>query len=157
MTFVALLTFLPEALGSKALGQSLPLISLLGTFGAGWLARMIAPDRIAMAGFALAILTTMLMWLGQGWAVYPLFLALGIIPGGSFASIPYFNGSTADRARSTGAIAQMGNVGTTSGTPIFAVLLSLGGLGGIYAGIVLFSIFGIAGLFIMRRLVTRQS
>ncbi len=156
VTFIALLTFLPDAMDQPGLAQSLPLISLGGTFAAGWIARRTAPDLIGVAGYASSIACAALMGLGQDWAVFPLFFALGIVPGASFASIPHFNASAPDRARSSGAIAQLGNVGTASGTPIYAVLVAALGLPGLLVGIVLFGLLGIAGLLIMRRLILRQ-
>ena len=50
--------------------------------------------------------------------------ALGIVQGASFAAIPSLNPATDDRARAAGAIAQLGNLGTTTGTPILAAMLA---------------------------------
>jgi uncharacterized membrane protein len=57
-----------------------------------------------------------------------LFFVMALIPAGSFASIPHFNAEATDRARATGGIAQLGNVGTTLGTPIFVLGFDAGGL-----------------------------
>ena len=49
--------------------------------------------------------------------------ALGIVQGASFAAIPELNVQPQDRAQAAGAIAQLGNLGTTTGTPVLAALL----------------------------------
>jgi DHA1 family inner membrane transport protein len=53
--------------------------------------------------------------------------ALGIVQGASFASIPELNATPEDRARAAGAVAQLGNLGTTTGTPVLAALLAATG------------------------------
>jgi nitrate/nitrite transporter NarK len=50
--------------------------------------------------------------------------ALGIVQGASFAAIPELNASADARAQAAGAVAQLGNLGTTTGTPILAALLA---------------------------------
>jgi nitrate/nitrite transporter NarK len=57
--------------------------------------------------------------------------ALGIVQGASFASIPELNASPEDRARAAGAVAQLGNLGTTTGTPVLAALLASVGPAGL--------------------------
>lgn len=142
ITFVALLTFLPQALGRPALALSLPLISLAATLGAGLLCRRISPDRVALLGFVMGLGATLGMGFGWAWMPELAFVALGLVPGASFAAIPWFNHTDATRARATGAIAQMGNLGTTTGTPIFAALLATGGLPAILWGLGLFCLGG---------------
>ena len=122
LMFVALLTFLPAQV-PVWVAALLPLVSLVGTFGAGFLARWIAPDRIAIAGF---VATGLLAMIGFG-APFPtllMFIFIGLVPGASFAAIPHFNAAPEDVARAQGAVAQLGNIGTASGTPIYALALS---------------------------------
>ena len=57
--------------------------------------------------------------------------ALGIVQGASFASIPELNTTPEDRARAAGAVAQLGNLGTTTGTPVLAALLASAGPAGL--------------------------
>ena len=52
-----------------------------------------------------------------------MFLA-GVAAGTSFALMPYFNRKSAGPAHANGAIAQLGNLGSSSGPPLFAVLRS---------------------------------
>jgi nitrate/nitrite transporter NarK len=61
--------------------------------------------------------------------------ALGIVQGASFAAIPVLNPRPADRAAAAGAIAQLGNLGTTTGTPLLAAMLA--GMGPV--GVALFA------------------
>ncbi|WP_226780904.1 MFS transporter [Oceaniglobus trochenteri] len=129
LTFVALLTFLPLVPGTPS-PAILPILSLAGTMLAGFLARSIAPGRIALAGFILIALVSILLLVTappvQGILTCALFAVIGLIPGASFAAIPALNAETANRARANGAVAQLGNVGTTLGTPLFATVFWAG-------------------------------
>jgi len=146
VTYLALLTFLPGALHRPDFEVTLPIVSLFGSFGAGWLARTVAPPHIAVTGFALSAAMAVLLMFGQTWAAYVLFFAQGVVPGASFALIPWLNVADEDRARATGAIAQMGNVGTTSGPPLFALAL---GTGGLVAFLGLLALLSFAGALIV--------
>jgi len=129
VTFIALLTYLPRFLGPPS-AAVLPLVALIGTFGAGALARYIAPERVAMAAFALSVLTMPVLPLLPApvafWYALPLFVILGAVPGASFATVPALNPRPEDRARANGALAQLGNLGTGTATPLFAATLGLG-------------------------------
>lgn len=156
LMFVALLTFLPGLLGRPDLAVTLPLVSLAGTMGAGWLAGRMAPDLVMAAGFAATAALTAGLWGGALWAVYPLFAAMGLVPGGAFALIPYLNAGTPDQARATGAIAQLGNVGTTLGTPLMALLLAGFGAAGLYGGLMALGIAGTLVVLLMRQATRRR-
>ncbi|MEO0358003.1 MAG: MFS transporter [Pseudomonadota bacterium] len=149
--YIALIAVLPLELGFGATQTAiLPLISLIGTFGAGYLARRFAPPAITLFGFgAMLVIILWCAWAPGLIAVTAIFLAAGFIPGGAFATIPFFNDSLADRARATGAIAQLGNVGTTLGTPIFVLTLSLGGLNAVLLVAAFFAASGIAATWIL--------
>lgn len=132
--YVAALTLLPveTALayrGVVAVGMPLISIALSLTLGVWLLSRMTAV-RLVQWGYVAAIPGFVLLALtwgqGAGMAVAALWLsaALGLVQGASFASIPELNHSSEDRARAAGAIAQLGNLGTTTGTPVLAALLA---------------------------------
>ncbi|WP_108483993.1 MFS transporter [Oceaniglobus ichthyenteri] len=129
LIFVALLTFVPMIPGAPS-AVILPLLSLLGTLAAGVIARHYRPYRIAQFGFAFTIIFSFLLLVASKDAIYILtcllFVIIGLVPGASFAAIPALNAAQADRARSNGALAQLGNVGTTLGTPLFATVLWAG-------------------------------
>ena len=55
-------------------------------------------------------------------AAFLLSAGLGFVQGASFAAIPELNDTPASRAQAAGAIAQLGNVGTTLGTPLLLAL-----------------------------------
>jgi MFS transporter, DHA1 family, inner membrane transport protein len=67
------------------------------------------------------------------------------VQGASFAAIAQLNAPAQDRAMAAGALAQMGNLGTVTGTPLLAFLLQHG-TGGAVLGFVL--PFCLAGLLI---------
>ena len=70
--------------------------------------------------------------------------SMGVVQGASFASIPQLNLQPADRARAAGAIAQLGNLGTTTGTPALALILMQFGVTGMAVFLIAFSALGIA-------------
>ena len=152
--YVAILTLVPPEtpLAERALmatGMPLVSISVSLTLGVRLLGRMSAVRLVqygymaAIPGFALLGL----LW-GQGWGMvlggFWLSAALGIVQGASFASIPELNPTAEGRARAAGAVAQLGNVGTTAGTPVLAALLAWGGFGVLIAAGVLLCSAGIA-------------
>lgn len=130
LAYIALLTYLPAALppGAPAV---LPLASLAGTFGAGALSRWVPPARIVLLSFAATpplMAATLAAPPALAIPVAALtFVVMGLVPGASFAAVPWFNpGSPDDQARANGAIAQLGNVGTTCGTPLLAASIAAG-------------------------------
>ena len=159
LMFLGLLTFLPDLLAPWT-APILPLVALIGTFGAGVLARRIPPHRIALAGFALTILGIALLILAPAdlrpILSLPVFVIIGLVPGASFAAVPALNPDAADRARANGAIAQLGNVGTASSTPLFA-LAAAGGLVGTALLTMLISAAGFAALWLIHRKIAKTA
>ncbi len=142
--YVALLTLLPPLLpeGQRALAAAgMPLFSIAVSLTLGvWGLRYLTAVGMVQAGYAAGALATLLLWAGWGHgdlaliAAFLLSGAMGIVQGASFAAIPQLNPSAEDRARASGAVAQLGNVGTTTGTPLLAMMI--GGLGPL--GVVVF-------------------
>lgn len=137
MIFVAALTLVPGlvAPGYRDLTASvMPLVSIASSLGLGvQLTRRLGAVRTAQIGFAGGAVAA-LGWgvggeLGQIAAALALSAALGLVQGASFAAIPELNPVAPDRARAAGAIAQLGNVGTTLGTPILLALSGAMGAG----------------------------
>ena len=150
---VALMTFLPRQAGADRawLASTLPLLGVCGTFCAGWLAQAwLAPLRLARLAYGLVALCALGWGLGQwaGMAIAPLSLALmlaaGLAGGSSFALIPALNEVVAQQARANGAVAQMGNLGSTLGPPCFAAALSQWGPPGLVLGVLLCAGLGTA-------------
>jgi len=89
--------------------------------------------RLVMLGYAAAMpgfVVLGLLW-GQGAGMvlggFMLAGALGIVQGASFAALADLNPRPEDRASAAGALAQLGNLGTTTGTPLLAALLAQAG------------------------------
>lgn len=152
ITYVAVLTLLPPLMGPQGgfVGVAMPLVSiaLSLTFGVWLLGRMSAV-RLVQAGFAVAVLGAAGLWLmwGQGAAAgLALVVAgsLGIVQGASFAAMAELNPAPEDRAAAAGAIAQLGNLGTTSGTPLLALAIGQAGITGLALFLIGFSALGIA-------------
>lgn len=154
VTYVALLTLLPGAVSpgwGQAVGVAMPLVSIAASLGLGvWLLGRMPAVRVVQAGFAAALAGGAALTLGWGsgpWELagaLVLAAALGLVQGASFAAIPQLNASAEDRAGASGAIAQLGNLGTTTGTPLLALLLVQAGLTGLALFILGFSALGIA-------------
>ena len=154
VTYVAMLTLLPGAIGAEwghFAAVAMPLASILVslTFGVWLLGRMTAV-LVVQAGFCAVILVSLGLWItwGQGAAtvIFACMVAasMGVVQGASFASIPQLNLQPADRARAAGAIAQLGNLGTTTGTPALALILMQFGVTGMAVFLIAFSALGIA-------------
>ena len=146
LMFMALLTFLPGVLGAWA-AAVLPLIALVGTFGAGAATRVVPPGRLAVVAFAVGAVLMLAFWALPGARVVlsvPMLLAFGAVPGAAFAAAPLLNPDPADTARANGAIAQVGNIGTALTIPLFSAALALGGFGGMAALVAVLSVAGIA-------------
>jgi len=154
VTYVAILTLLPAAVTpgwGPFIGVFMPLVSITVSLTLGvWLLSRLPAFRLVQAGFAVAILASLGLWAawGQGAteAGFALLMAaaLGVVQGASFASLAQINPSAEDRARGAGAIAQLGNLGTTTGTPLLAWLLAYAGISGLAGFLIGFSALGIA-------------
>jgi MFS family permease len=152
--YVAILTLLPPETPTThraliAAGMPLVSIAVSLTLGVRLLARMSAV-RLVQLGYTAAIPGFLLLWLfwGQGAGMvaggFLLSAALGIVQGASFASIPELNATPDDRAGAAGAVAQLGNLGTTTGTPVLAALLASAGPAGLASAAVTLCLAGIA-------------
>lgn len=159
MMFLGLLTFLPRYMG-EWMAPILPLVALLGTLSAGWLARRMTPKSLLLAGFGLTIV-------GAGLAimvpeallltvVFPLFLVVGLAPGASFANIPALNEDPADQARANGAVAQLGNIGTAISVPLFAETATFG-LTGLLLAAMAISSLGLIIVWVIHRKIANSA
>jgi MFS transporter, DHA1 family, inner membrane transport protein len=151
--YVALLTLLPPMMppAHRALvATGMPLISIAVSLTLGvWLLSRITAVRLVQSGFALAAAASLGLWgfWGQPAATAAALLlaaALGLVQGASFASIPQLNPAPDNRARAAGAIAQLGNLGTTTGTPLLALMVTRMGPDALILFILPFCLCGIA-------------
>lgn len=125
MLFLALVTFLPDALDAAWLSPILPIAGLAGSMLAGALAQHILPGTLVWGGFLAMVACFVATALAGPWAPSVAIFAMGvsgIVAGAGFAAVPWLNDSAPDRALANGALAQLGNVGTFAGTPILAAL-----------------------------------
>lgn len=163
ITYVALLTLLPPMIGGAHqtfIATAMPLVSIAVSLSFGvWVLRWLPAFRLVQGGFLASILATVALYgfWGQGWpatlAALCLAAMLGLVQGASFAAIAQINPTADGRARAAGAIAQLGNLGTTTGTPLLAALIAGQGVSGLSLFIILPSLLGVAvhGLQARRR------
>ena len=131
--YVAVLTLVPPdvPVAQRAFAAAgMPLISIALSLTLGvWLLGRMSAVRVVQGGYLAAVPGFVLLALfwgqGSGMVAGALWVAaaLGIVQGASFAAIPELNATPEDRAQAAGAIAQLGNLGTTTGTPVLAALL----------------------------------
>ena len=151
VTYVAVLTLLPAQMGDNAvfIGVAMPLVSIAVSLTLGvWLLARMSAVHLVQAGFAVAVVAATGLWAfwGQGAAVgFALAVAasLGIVQGASFAALAELNPRAEDRAKAAGAIAQLGNVGTTTGTPMLVWAVEKAGATGLSLFLIGFSALGI--------------
>ncbi|MEP5151592.1 MAG: MFS transporter, partial [Planktotalea sp.] len=160
-TYISVLTYLPGFVGETArtgLSASLPLASIATSLTLGIvLLQMVNTVRAVQIGYALTALAAiplLFVFGNDGAFVLACLLLLGatgFVPGASFATLAALNPTDEGRAHATGAVAQMGNVGTTCGPPILAAIVLSAGVAGAVAFVVVLSICGILTHSIMSR------
>ncbi len=154
ITYVAALTLLPGAVQpdwAQTVAVAMPLVSIIVSLTLGvWLLSRMTAVRVVQSGFATVIVAALGLYAtwghGPSVAAFACLLAaaMGIAQGASFAAIPQLNTAATDRALAAGAIAQLGNLGTTTGTPILALILGASGVTGMALFFIAFSALGIA-------------
>ncbi|MFP7570012.1 MFS transporter [Marivita sp. S2033] len=128
LTFVSVLTVLPLLTGGTApvwLGSAAPLVSIAVSLTAGiYLLSRIRAWPVVIGGFGVCLLAAILT-LASGFStlsVLALFAAMAFVQGSGFALVPQLNPDPNARALANGAMAQMGNVGNLTGTPLLIAL-----------------------------------
>jgi len=154
LVFIAVLTLVPDLAPPDwrgVLAGGMPLVATAASLSFGVLAlRVMRPVALVSAGLgggAVAVVAmAALAGVPAGFVAASLGLAaaLGLAQGASFAAIPDLVAAPDDRARAAGALAQLGNVGTTSGTPVLAAMIAAGGTGGLVAFVAPLCLGGIA-------------
>jgi len=130
LTFVSLLTILPGFVAPEhraLVTGAMPLAGIATSITLGvLLLRYFTAVQVIMSGFGMAILGTLLIlaFPMNPWLYIALVGALGLVQGASFAAIPQLNASPQAQAHANGAMAQMGNLGNTFGTPLLLVLIT---------------------------------
>jgi len=136
LTFVSLLTLLPDLVQPQdraLVTGAMPLASVVGSLTIGLaLLRRFRAVQVVMVGFAAAMAIIVLLALDpdNAYLCIALFAALGLVQGASFAAVPQLNDQPQTQAYANGALAQMGNLGNTCGTPLLLAILAVLGFGG---------------------------
>ncbi|NJM82493.1 MAG: MFS transporter [Tabrizicola sp.] len=151
--YVAVLTLLPPQTPEAQRGliaTGMPLVSIAVSLILGVrLLRYWSAVRVVQAGYLAAIPGFLLLWMAWGSgpgmvvAAFTLSGALGIVQGASFAAIPELNATPEARSKAAGAVAQLGNLGTTTGTPVLAALIAANGAPGLAGPAILLCLAGI--------------
>ena len=153
VTYVALLTLLPAVVTpgwGGFIAVVMPLVSIGVSLTLGvWLLSRVTAVHLVQGGFALGIVGSLALWsfwgtgAAEAAAALVVAAAVGIVQGASFAALAQLNHGAEDRARGSGAIAQLGNLGTTTGTPLLALILAKAGVSGMTVFLVVFFALGI--------------
>ena len=154
LSYVAILTVLPLYVAPAdrplIIGAA-PLAGLAVSLTAGvWLLRRYPPVGVVVAGFVLAaaVATSLVAADRAPWLAVLLVAALGLVQGANFAAIPALNPQPEAQARANGAVAQMGNLGNTLGTPLLLAATGAFGLAGF--AMACFAAGAVAHLFLAR-------
>jgi len=157
LTFVALLTVLPGFVVSDQrlfVASAMPLASIAVSMTLGVaLLRYWPAFRCVQLGFVLALAVVVVIYMTQASVALCIALAaaLGLVQGASFASVPQLNPSREDQALANGAIAQMGNLGTTLGLPLMLLMTDNWAVSGLVAFIATLYLLGAGSHQLMRR------
>ena len=150
LTFVSLLTLLPDLVRPQdrvLVTGAMPLASVAGSLTIGLaLLRRFPAFQVVIMGFAAAMVIIGLLALDSdnAFLCIALFGALGLVQGASFAAVPQLNDRPQTQAYANGALAQMGNLGNTCGTPLLLAILVTAGFVGAVAFLLLCFALGIA-------------
>jgi len=160
--YIALFTFLPRLSENEntrnLLFVVLPLISIIGTMIAGLISQyLVSPSKLSVVAYIslfILIFTVKLSFNNNALfaaASMALIFFSGIIQGSVFSLIPGISLTTEDQTNANGAVAQLGNLGSTLGPPVFSYFLTLG-KDSLIIIVMTFSLLGaIYGIFIMKK------
>ncbi len=165
--YIALFTFLPRLSQNEntkdLLLVVLPLISIIGTMIAGIISQyFVSPSKLSVVAYISLLILIFVIKLSFNnnmlfvAASMVLILFSGIIQGLVFSLIPNISRTIEDQTNANGAVAQMGNLGSTLGSPIFSYFITFGRDSIIYI-VMLFSLLGaISGMFITKKMKYEQ-
>lgn len=155
--FLSALTLLPSFIDpewrSFVLG-AIPLLSIVSSMTLGvLLLRLMRAWQVVTLGFvtcALAVVALMI-FPGDPWAALGLGLAIGLVQGATFASVPELNDAAETRSLANGGLAQMGNLGNTIGTPVMLAVIAAAGYGGFMVALLVLFLIGAAAHLALAR------
>jgi len=161
--YIALFTFLPRLSENEntknLLLVVLPLISIIGTMIAGVISQyFVSPAKLSVVAYISLLVLIFVVKLSFNnntffvAASMVLILFSGIIQGSVFSLIPNISLTTEEQTNANGAVAQLGNLGSTLGPPIFSYFLT-SGRDSIIIIVMLLSLLGtINGIFIIKKI-----
>jgi predicted MFS family arabinose efflux permease len=135
--YIALFTFLPGLSGNEntrsLLLVILPLISIVGTMIAGIATQyFVSPSKLSICAYILLVVLIFVIRLSFNnnslFVITSMILILfsGIIQGSVFSLIPKISLTTEEQTNANGSVAQLGNLGSTLGSPVFSYFLVFG-------------------------------
>lgn len=157
LTYVSLLTVLPDFFIKETRDTFLgflPVVSIITSLFCGaFLLPKFKATKILISSFMLAAMAIGLFWSGLSIETVSLLLfsILGIIQSANFALIPQLNNDITDQANANGAVAQMGNLGNTVGTPILLYVLTVLGINGLIAAIAIIYLGGALAHYVLMK------
>jgi MFS transporter, DHA1 family, inner membrane transport protein len=155
LSFVSLLTLLPNYVPTDQrafVSGAMPLASIATSLTIGvFLLRSMEATHVIVLGFVVSTLCAVFLWIfpASVWGCIALFGALGLVQGASFAAVPELNKEGQTRSYANGALAQTGNLGNLSGTPLLLLMSAAMGFNGLILFAVICYAFGIAVHVIM--------
>jgi predicted MFS family arabinose efflux permease len=164
--YIALFTFLPGLAGGEKTREllliTLPLISITGTMIAGIVSQyFLSPSKLSVVAYISVLVLIFMIKLSIDnnilFVVTSMILMLfsGIIQGSVFSLIPNISLTTEDQTNANGAVAQLGNLGSTLGPPMFSYFL-VHGKNSIIIIVMLLGILGaISGIIITRKIMKK--
>jgi predicted MFS family arabinose efflux permease len=165
--YIALFTFLPGLTGDEKtrylLLIALPLISIAGTIAAGIVSQyFLPPSKLSVLAYISLILLICVIKISFNYtsndnmmfiiASMILILFSGIIQGSVFSLIPNISSSIEDQTNANGAVAQLGNFGSTLGPPVFSYFLVYGKDSIIFIVMLLGLLGAISGIITTRKI-----
>ena len=166
--YIALFTFLPGLLGNESTRNLLliilPLVSIAGTLVAGIVSQyLLSPSKLSMLAYIALIVLIIAVKLSFDnntlfiSSAVILIMFSGIIQGSVFSLIPNISLTTDGQTKANGAVAQLGNLGSTLGSPVFSYFL-LFGRNSIIIIVIILSVLGaLCGLFITKKIINNEA
>jgi len=160
--FLSALTLLPQFVDAEwrafVIG-AIPLLSIVSSMTLGVaLLRVIRAWQLVILGFVLCALSivSLMLFPGDPYAALGLGVAIGLVQGATFASVPELNEVAETRSLANGGLAQMGNLGNTIGTPVMLAVIAGAGYGGFMTALlILFLVGATAHLLLAQRRAQR--
>ncbi|MDF1854452.1 MFS transporter [Pseudooceanicola sp.] len=135
--YVALVTVLPDFVAPdqrSLVTGAMPLAGMVVSMTLGVvLVNRFGPVPVVLSGFFLAVPVALALGFSgvNPMLAIALIACLGLVQGASFAAVPQLNRGAEAQAEANGAMAQMGNLGNSLGTPILLAATSAFGLAGL--------------------------